>query len=341
MSTRPTASEVSAELSRRIEALCRDLLGSGRRKSSYWTVGGTDNSPGGSMWVHLSGEKQGNWQDAATGEFGDALDLLAACRYAGDKKTAYAAGLLWLGWATGATEPARKAPPSRPKIEVDAETARKRAYALRLYLEARPSILDTPVDHYLQARGINIAALGRQPRALRFHPDLRHRESGHTFPAMIAAISGPDGSHVATHRTYLERTGGGWIKARLNDAKLSIGDFAGGSIRLWRGASGKSLKDMPWDEDVFLGEGIETCLSVAQSLPDMRVLCGVSLGNLGSVWLPDQARRVIIGGDNDIKPAARAALQRAAERHMDRGREVRIARSPEGNDFNDIIRVTA
>ena len=214
---RPQASAVSAELARRIEPLCRELLSAGRRKSGYWTVGGVDNSPGGSMWVHLTGPKQGHWQDAATGEFGDALDLLGACRFGGDTKAAYAAGLIWLGWATGTAEPARKAPPSRPKANADAETAKKRAYALRLYLEARPEIAHTPVDAYLRARGIDLAALGRQPRALRYYPDLRHRESGLTFPAMIAAISGPDGSHLATHRTYLERAGGGWIKALLGD----------------------------------------------------------------------------------------------------------------------------
>ncbi|HEY0182336.1 MAG TPA: toprim domain-containing protein [Rhodopila sp.] len=289
------------------------------------------------MWVHLRGPKQGHWQDAATGEFGDALDLLAACRYAGDKKAAYAAGLAWLGWGDRTRAPVRKSPPARRTPANDDDAAKKRAYALRLYLEAAPSLAGTPVAGYLLSRGIDLATLGRQPRALRYHADLRHRESGMTFPAMVAAISGADGTHVATHRTYLERAGGGWIKLRGMNAKLSVGDFAAGSIRIWRGASGRPLRDASPCEPVVIGEGIETCLSVALALPELRVLCAVSLGNLGSVWLPDQVRMVVLAADNDTHPAARAALQRAAERHIDAGREVRIARSLWGNDFNDML----
>jgi hypothetical protein len=336
--TRPSAADLSAELAVRIGALCADLLPAGKRKSSYWAVGGIDNSPGGSMWIHLSGAKQGHWQDAATGEFGDALDLLAACRYAGDMQAAYAAGLLWLGWASDAPAPARKAPPPRPKPDIDTETAKKRAYALRLYLEAAPGLALTPVAGYLADRGIDLAALGRQPRALRYHPDLWHRESGMVWPAMVAAISGPDGSHIATHRTYLERTGGGWIKLRGVDAKLTIGgDFTGGSIRIWRGASQRPLREAPADQPVVIGEGIETCLSVALAVPELRVICAVNLPNMGTVWLPPQVRMVILAADNDTHPAACRALQRAVERHIDAGREVRVARSPEGNDFNDML----
>ncbi len=208
-------------------------------------------------------------------------------------------------------------------------------------MKAEPTIAHTPVDAYLQARGINLAELGRQPRALRFHPQLYHVPTRMEFPAMVAAISGPDGAHIATHRTWLERTGGGWIKARVPDPKMTFGDYAGGSIRLWRGASGKPLKDALATEPVVIGEGIETCLSIAMACPELRVISAVSLGNFGSVWLPDQVRMVVLAADNDVKPAARLALQRAIERHMQAGRHVRIARSPIGNDFNDVMRGAA
>ncbi len=81
---------------------------------------------------------------------------------------------------------------------------------------------------YLLNRGIDLALLQRQPRALRFHPGLLHRPSGRTFPAMIAAISSIDEAHVATHRTWLQQDrGGAWIKARVEDPKMTLGDFAG------------------------------------------------------------------------------------------------------------------
>ncbi len=158
---------------------------------------------------------------------------------------------------------------------------------------------------------------------------------------MVAAISGPDGTHLATHRTWLERVGGGWRKARVDDAKMSFGSFAGGSIRLWRGSSKRSLKDAPPDEPICIGEGIETCLSVAIACPELRVLCAVSMGNLGGVWLPDQVRMVILLAENDDKPAAQAGFQRVVDRWLTRGVEVRLARSPVGKDMNDVLRGAA
>ncbi len=88
----------------------------------------------------------------------------------------------------------------------------------------------------------------------------------------------------------------------------------------------------------MIGEGIETCLSVALATPEFRVLAAVSLGNLARVTLPPAIGTVIIAADNDGDgtPAAEA-LQRAVDRFAGEGRAVRIARSPIGKDFNDCI----
>ncbi len=337
---RPDASQIADMLAVRIRALCEQLLGAGKPKGNYWTVGGIDNEPGGSMWIHLSGVKAGHWQDAATGEFCDALDLVAACAHRGDKKAAYRWAIAWLG-LDGSIRPARTtASPARARAAdgVDHEADRRRRAALRLYLEAQASLAGTPAAAYLLRRGIDLAALGRQPRALRCHRELLHRPSGRSFPAMIAAITDASGVHVATHRTWLQQDrSGAWIKARVEDAKMTLGAFAGGSIRLWRGASGKPLRDAPDDDVVVIGEGIETCLSIAIACPEFRVLAAVSLGNMGSIALPPQIRRVILAADNDLKAPARLAFQRVVERHLDAGRDVRIARASVGKDFNDTL----
>lgn len=119
---------------------------------------------------------------------------------------------------------------------------------------------------------------------------------------------------------------------------MSLGAVAGGAIRLWRGASGKPLRDAAEDEEIVIGEGIETCLSIAIACPELRVLAAVSLANLGRVALPPQISRVILAADNDGAEPPRRALQRAVEQHMDAGRTVRVARSPIGKDFNDALR---
>lgn len=88
----------------------------------------------------------------------------------------------------------------------------------------------------------------------------------------------------------------------------------------------------------MIGEGIETCLSIALACPELRVLSAVSLGNMARITLPAAVRRVILAADNDGAgtPAAEA-LQRAIDHFAREGREVRVARSPVGNDFNDAL----
>ncbi|MGE0417303.1 MAG: toprim domain-containing protein [Acetobacteraceae bacterium] len=338
----PKAGAVADMLARHTEALCQHLLSAGRRHGNYWQVGDVTNAPGSSMWVHLWGPKAGHWQDAGTGEFGDALDLVAACLHHGDKKEAYAWALDYLGITCGnrarqAPRPANDARPTRPQ---QSDEQRRKA-AVAMWLAAEPTILHTPVDAYLRGRGIDLSTLGRQPRALRFHPRLYHRESRMYWPAMVAAISGADGTQLATHRTWLERVGGAWVKARIEPNKMSYGNFAGGAIHLWRGASGRPFRQARADEPVCIGEGIETCLSVVLACPEFRVVSGVSLGNLGSVWLPEQVRMVVLLAENDDKAAPRQAFQRVAERYLQRGIEVRFARPNRGKDFNDELRGVA
>jgi hypothetical protein len=167
---------------------------------------------------------------------------------------------------------------------------------------------------------------------------LLHHQAARSFPALVAAISDAAGDHVATHRTWLQQDRAGvWRKAQVENPKMTFGTYVGGCIRLWRGASGKPLRDAPPDDMVVIAEGIETALAVALCAPECRVLSAVSLGNLGAVVLPPQLRSVTLAADNDTSPKARAAFQRAVERHLDAGRKVRIARPDFGKDFADVV----
>jgi hypothetical protein len=334
------AGSIARMLAARAPSLARELLPAGRRDGQEWRCGSLAGERGGSLGVRLTGAKAGVWQDFATGETGDALDLVAAVNYRGDRREALRWARQWLGLGNDAAAPTRPAtpPPSQPEEDETEQLARVRAAALALWLHAKPALADTPVDHYLKARGIDLSRLGRQPRALRFHPSLHNVESQRTWPAMVAAISGADGAHVATHRTWLATDRAGvWRKAPLQKTKMVLGRMQGGSIRLWRGVSGKSLADAPADDLIVIGEGIETCLSIALAVPEARVLASVSLGNLARIGLPDQIKRVTIAADNDTAPEARRGLVRGQNALMARGLEVRVARSPIGSDFNDAL----
>lgn len=329
------AQEIARALSTRIEALARDLLPAAKLHGQLLRCGGVDGAAGESLAVNLRGPRAGRWCDYATGEHGDALDLIRAVRRC-DTREAIVWARAWLGLDAYATrhEPA-PATAARPSSAPSDDFEARRARAKALFLRAVP-IEGTPAESYLLARGIVSAAL-RSTRALRFVPALRHAESGRTLPALVAAIAALDGETIGVHRTWLARGADGlWRKAPLRNAKMSLGSVAGGAIRLSSGAGARKLREADPAEPVVIGEGIETCLSVAIACPELRVLCAVSLANLGAVALPSQVRSVILAADNDEAPGARRGLARAIEAHRAAGREVRVARSPIGKDFNDV-----
>ncbi len=343
----PGAREIARLLAADIRGLAADLAPGGRREGAEWSARcpwRADQRPG-SFKIHLSGPRAGVWSDFATGEAGDALDLVARARFGGDLRAALAWARQRLGLAGGG---GRQPPPATPALApaapasdeaADAEAEARRRAAVTVFLAAAPRLAGTPAAAYLAARGIDLAELGRQPRSLRFHPSLWDISSRRSWPALVAAITGPDGTHLATHRTWLARDAAGtWRKAPIDAPKRSLGPYAGGTIRLWRGASGKSLRAAPAGETVVIGEGIETCLSVALACPEFRVLSAVSVGNMARIALPPAIATVILAADNDgAGTAAAEALQRAVDHFARDGRAVRIARSPIGNDFNDCI----
>jgi hypothetical protein len=338
------AGDISRLLAAQIRPLCAELLRDGRQEGAEWSARcpWRADHQAGSFKVRLSGPRAGVWSDFATGERGDALDLVAMALFRGEKKPAIAWAAKWLGLAPGASAPSPAMPPAAAPdaaVEPDADAEARRRLAARLFLGAEPRLAGTPAADYLAARGIDLGALGRQPRSLRFHPGLHDASSRRLWPAMLAAVTGPDGAFAAVHRTWLGRDAAGiWRKAPIAAPKRSLGTVAGGTIRLWRGASGKSLRDAAAGETVVIGEGIETCLSIALACPELRVLSAVSLGNMARVALPPAIATVILAADNDGEgtPAAEA-LQRAVDRFAREGRAVRIARSPVGKDFNDLL----
>jgi hypothetical protein len=337
------AAELARMLASRMATLAPELLPGGRREGAEWVVADLTGRPGRSLSVRITGPKAGVWQDFATGEGGDALALIAAAHCRGDMRQAMAWARAWLGLGHDAprTTPAeRRAADERREAEAAREAEARRRAAVALFLDAREGIVGTPAGDYLIGRGIDLAALGRQPRCLRFHPSAWCAEVGTRLPALLAAITDADGRHVATHRTWLARdASGAWGKAPLRDPKKTLGSYAGGCIRLWRGATGRSLSDAQPGEAVAIAEGIETGLSVAVACPELRVLAAVSLANMGRLILPPQITTVTLCADDDgDNQAAAELLIRAAERFAREGRAVRIARPPQGHkDMNDAL----
>lgn len=67
-------------LADRAQSVAEMLLPGGRKEGAEWRAGSVAGEKGQSLGVHLSGPKAGIWQDFATGEGGDLLDLYIACK---------------------------------------------------------------------------------------------------------------------------------------------------------------------------------------------------------------------------------------------------------------------
>jgi len=333
---------VSSMLADCVPALCAELLPAGTREGHEWRVGSVAGEPGRSMAVHLSGSKAGVWRDFAGDLDGDALDLVAQVLFRGDKTQALRWARAWLGLENAdpaSFEQHRRAVTKRREEATEDERQRQRR-ARAIFLAAQPSLADTPAAAYLASRAIDLAQLGRQPRALRFRPALWNEETRRHWPALVAAIVNADGQMVAVHRTWLAPDGS--AKAPLRDPKMTLGRYAGGCIRLWRGASGKALNDATAGEEVVISEGIEDGLSVAIAAPEYRVVAAVSLSNMANLALPPAIGTVIIAAQNDAPgSAATRALDRVIAKFLNEGRRVKVARPPpEVKDLNDVLRTS-
>jgi hypothetical protein len=346
--------ELVRMLAAQAPSLAAELLPHGRKDGHEWRVGSIHGEPGRSMAMRLTGPRAGVWCDFASGEAGDALDLVAAVLFAGDKRQAVAWARRWLGLDDSGADPEDAARRRRlteraltraPELDDTAARQRTQHAAIAMWLSAHPRIAGTPVDGYLRARAIDLGELGRQPRALRFHPALWHQPSGQKFPAMLAAITNENGAHVATHRTWLAQDArtGQWRKAPIEPAKMVYGPMKGGTIRLWRGASNKPLAEAPPDDVVAIAEGIEDALTVALACPEWRVLVAVSIGNMASIVLPPQCSEIVLIADRDGEnPQTRKAREAALDRWLNEGRAVRVAEPPRGfKDWNAWLQAEA
>ncbi len=306
------AAHLAARLAEHAEAVCKAYLSNGRRCGRYWLAGDVFNSPGRSLFVRLFGPASGRgaagkWADAATGQHGDLLDLIALNRGYSDLRDTLdeARGFL--------NDPSHLIPQSA----MPAPRSTRQA-ARRLFAAARP-IPGTLAQTYLRSRGI---AGPMDFSALRFHPACYHRAGNdaplQTWPALIAAVTDRSGAITAVHRTWLARDG--TAKAPLADPRRAMGDLLGHAVRF--GAAADILA---------AGEGIETMLSLKSLLPHLPVASALSAAHLAAFLLPSCLRRLYIAVDNDA--AGRLASDRLAARARADHVEARLL-VPHADDWN-------
>ncbi|MEE8206878.1 MAG: toprim domain-containing protein [Nitrospinaceae bacterium] len=355
---KPDISIVVAGLTDRIGDLVVELLPKGRRHGHEWRCGSLAGEAGQSLAVNIGPSRPGVWCDFTNPSVdkGDAFDLVAKQRFGGDKRRALAWSISWLGLDD--MDPGRikknerdiKVRKDKREDESRKERMKKRRKAHAIWMDANPDIIGTPVDLYLQGRGVDLSRLDHLPGAIRFAPSLYEPSTKKNFPAMVTSINGVKGNFAAVHRTWLHiEPGGQVVKAPVADPKMVLGSFKGGCIRLWRGErvnekTGEIKRGLSWgqikaDGELMVFEGIEDALTAAMVRSELRIAVGVTVGHLSLMMLPACFSKITIVADNDA-PESRAAkeLETAVKNFQNQGLKVFLIRPPEGfKDINEML----
>ncbi|AOF98781.1 toprim domain protein (plasmid) [Blastomonas sp. RAC04] len=312
-------SEIARRLAENAEAVCRHYLSNGRREGHYWMVGDVRNTPGRSLYVRLTGHGEGRgsagkWTDAASGEHGDLLDIIAAsCGHAVFSDTLVEARRflslpLKPGHPSGRTR--------RARANAGTPEAAQQLWARSLPIEG--SLAAT----YLAGRGITDLSLCRW---LRFHARCFYKPGADdapdvltAWPALIAAVTDDDGAVTGVHRTWLHPNM--TSKAPVATPRRAMGHLLGHGVRF--GNAGPVM---------VAGEGIETMLSLRLAMPGMPMIAALSAAHLAALEFPAGLKRLYVACDND--PAGEGAFVRLAGRADEQDIEA-IALLPQSDDFN-------
>jgi hypothetical protein len=306
-----TAADLARRLAARVEDVCRHYLSNGCREGRTWRVGDVDNTPGRSLCVQLTGNSKhtgGRWIDFATGEHGDLLDLIAHARRLDAFRDVLDEARRFLSLPE----------PSSPRRGAASAASRSPEAARRLFASARP-IRGTLAETYLRGRGITDMT---DLAALRFHPRCWYRAYDgaprETWPALIAAVTDPNGRITGVQRTWLARDGSG--KAPLSTPRRAMGQLAGNGVRF----------GVP-TQMIAAGEGLETILALRQVLPALPMVAALSATHLAMLILPPGLRRLYVARDNDR--AGHRAAGKLAAHAMENGVEALLL-TPPSDDFN-------
>ncbi len=313
------AARLSQQLAQNVEAVCRHYLSNGRRQGRYWLVGDADNHPGRSLYVRLKGPDSGKgaagkWTDAATGEHGDLLDLIARNRHLDRLRDVLDEARAFLSLPQ--PNPSQWTPHRSPVPQGSPESAQ------RLFAMSKP-LHGSLAEAYLRGRAIT--HLVDLP-ALRFHPRCYYRLDAdadtQTWPALIAAVTDLRGAITGVHRTWLNPSGRARLPSRRHAVRWDI-------CSAMRCASAQRRTfSQP-------AKAIETMLSLRDALPDLAMAAGLSANHLAAMLLPSSLRVLYIVRDADA--AGDGAVSTLTQRARHEGIEARML-SPLLDDFNDDLR---
>jgi hypothetical protein len=309
------AHSVSVLLAARIDELARNLLPSGRKEGATWRVGGLDGAKGSSLVIALGGKK-GLWIDHATGEKGDALDLVKGVRHCGTRE-AIEWSKKWL--ALGGAR--LRAPQQKAGHGEDEADRIERALAI---WDEAVSPRRTLVETYLRTRALEVPD-SLAGHVIHFHRACPWRDQGAPrsifVPAMIVAMRSIETDEItAIQRTRLSQDG-------KKIARRMLAVAAGAAVKL---DAHESVTNR-----LVIGEGVETAMTARRI--DLKPTWALgSAGAISAFPVLDGVERIGILTEDD--EANERATEACGGRWYDADRKVLIIRPTTGNDLNDALR---
>jgi conjugative transfer relaxase protein TraI len=337
------ANRIISDLHLRAESIVRQLLGEPKSRSgtnyqySYSEhFGGEDGKrEGGSLSIAISGEKQGLWTCFKTGEKGNLIGLIQK-KFNMDFKQSLEYSAQLLGLSTTQILPQHNdslvIKVSEPIDKSDPKNWSKNekymvTIARKLARESQP-IQGTLGEKYLREhRGVGLENF---PSDIRFHPAVSSGKDQPVYPALLAIGRNEKGQVQRVQVIYLdEKTAN---KADLNVKKRSYAPAPGSSVNLSRNIKNKHV--------TYLAEGVETGLSIQQSVDNGNVEVVLGKSNFKHPSLKNMANDVVLCLDNDgTDPTKENDIHAAAIALGNKGKTVWIAKPNEiGKDYNDILK---
>ncbi|MBP6103533.1 MAG: relaxase domain-containing protein [Gammaproteobacteria bacterium] len=301
-------------------------------------VNSTDARWPGTLSLKLKGDKAGAWARWSTGDKGYGLVSLYKVVHGVSWKESLKAMAAMCGLSpemTQHTPPSPKRSPIAQRNVASEEAAKQERiqWAQTVYKSGIP-VVGTLAEKYLREhRSIQ----GALPEDFRYSPALKHLDTKQLTPALMAPLRDKDHRITGMVRIFLNADGsklearykddqGQWQKATTK-ANLGIAEHSGVIVQQGQGT-------------LWVAEGIETALSIAEAMPHQKVMASTSVDRLRTIPVGPEIHTVVLCADKDEAGSQTfKSLIKAVEHHLSQDKKVFIA-MPQGAekcDFNDLM----
>ncbi len=328
------------------EALVQSLKADPLHYASQWLglpskVVGRDARWKGTLSVTIKGEEAGRWRQWSSGEGGRDLISLYSHAHNVDWKTALKelGKSLSLDNSEASTQP-RKSKMQSPSPQQDGHSDLQRIEKARALYQKGVPIAGTLAEKYLREhRGIQ----GDLPEDFRFVKSIKHFQTQEWRPALVAPLWDKENRLTGLTRIFLNRDGSKYEGFYQDDhgqpqkanPKISLGVLGQSAVVVQEGIDPTT---------VWVAEGIETALSVAQAMPHQTVMATLSVERLKNIAIKPGVEKVVICADHDgVHANSYNSVIEAVGHHLSKVSRVFMAMPSaiagmDKVDFNDLLK---